>query len=101
MGRAGSLASKVMPMLVPRAQRSRRSSGLPPSRNARLSASIVYDHKQRPCVVRSVTGTEARIEVVPVGDVPNRFDLVVPGDGTHHCRVIWRALREIGVAFSS
>jgi len=38
--------------------------------------------------------------VTPVGDVPNVFDLIVPNDGRHHCRVIWRTLKEIGVTYT-
>ena len=61
---------------------------------------MVYGRTRRPCVVKSTTHREVRIEVAPVGDVPNTFDLVIPGDGAHHCRVVWRALKEIGVTYT-
>lgn len=86
-------------MLVPKDRQSKAARPLPPSRNARLPATIVYGRTKRPCVVKSTTAREVRIEVVPVGEVPNSFDLVIPGEGAHHCRVVWRALKEIGVTY--
>ena len=72
---------------------------LAPRRNARLEGRIAFGRATRPCIVRSISDDEARLEVASVVDIPNSFDLVVPGHRTHHCRVVWRALKELGVSY--
>ncbi|MDB5608885.1 MAG: PilZ protein [Bradyrhizobium sp.] len=52
------------------------------------------------CTVRNVSNVGAALDVTsPIG-IPERFTLILPGDGRHfHCRIIWRRERRIGVAF--
>jgi hypothetical protein len=76
---------------------------LAPSRNTNIEASIVFGagRSVRPCVVRNVSDTGAKLEVASVAGIPNSFDLVVPGHRPQHCRVVWRALKEMGVAYET
>ncbi len=52
------------------------------------------------CTVRNVSNAGAALDVTsPIG-IPEKFTLILPGDGRHfHCRIIWRRERRIGVAF--
>jgi hypothetical protein len=52
------------------------------------------------CVVRNLSETGAALEVTsPIG-IPNTFKLAMELDHTtHHCRVVWRTERRIGVTF--
>jgi PilZ domain len=53
------------------------------------------------CVVRNVSETGAALEVEsPVG-IPSDFNLLIAGDRIkkHHCQVVWRKEKRIGVAF--
>ena len=74
---------------------------LAPRRNASIAASIVYNGGRgvKPCVVRNLSESGAKLEVSSVVGIPNSFDLLVPGHRPQHCRVAWRALKEIGVAY--
>ena len=52
------------------------------------------------CVVRNLSTTGAALEVANQAGIPDRFVLVVPGDGLHRpCHIVWRKERRIGVAF--
>jgi hypothetical protein len=52
------------------------------------------------CVVRNLSSTGAALEVSNQAGVPERFILVVPGDGLHlPCRAVWRKEHRIGVTF--
>jgi PilZ domain len=52
------------------------------------------------CVVRNLSTTGAALEISSQVGIPERFALVVPGDGLHlHCDVVWRKNCRIGVAF--
>jgi hypothetical protein len=54
------------------------------------------------CVVRNVSETGAALEVEsPVG-IPSDFNLLISGDRIkrHHCQVVWRKEKRIGVTFS-
>ena len=53
------------------------------------------------CVVRNVSETGAALEVAsPVG-IPSEFNLVISGDRSHRCQVVWRKEKRIGVRFGS
>ena len=52
------------------------------------------------CMIRNLSEGGAKIEVSPVRDIPQTFDLLVTGQRPRSCRVVWRALRELGVAFA-
>ena len=72
-----------------------------PRRNTYIEAVIVYGGGRtvRPCIVRNTSDSGAKLEVASVVGIPNTFDLLVPGHHPQHCRVAWRALKELGVAF--
>jgi len=72
-----------------------------PRRNGRLEGRIAFDHREQTCIVKSVSPTEARLEVASVAGLPNQFDLLLPGHARQHCRVLWRALKEVGVSYKA
>jgi hypothetical protein len=52
------------------------------------------------CTVRNLSTTGAALEVASQAGVPDKFTLVVPGDGLHlPCHVMWRKAYRIGVTF--
>lgn len=51
------------------------------------------------CIVRNLSSRGARLEVASVVGIPDAFFLSVPDAGTQACRVVWRRLKELGVAF--
>lgn len=76
---------------------------LQPRRNTMIVATIVFDggNSRIDCVIRNLSEGGAKIEVPSARIVPQTFDLMVPGHRPQHCRVAWRALRELGVQFMS
>jgi hypothetical protein len=72
-----------------------------PRRNTHIEAEIVFSggREARGCIIRNVSETGAKLEVASVVGIPNTFDLLIPGHRPHACRVVWRALREMGVAY--
>jgi len=76
---------------------------LAPRRNTRIDATIAFDGGRvtRPCVIRNISESGAKIELpASVAGIPNTFDLLIGGLRPQPCRVVWRALREIGVAYT-
>lgn len=52
------------------------------------------------CTVRNLSGTGAALEVADQTGIPEKFNLIVPGDGLHlPCHIVWRSRYRIGVAF--
>jgi hypothetical protein len=52
------------------------------------------------CLVRNVSAGGACVEVESVIGVPTAFNLLILGEkAPHHCRVVWRFSRRMGVAF--
>jgi hypothetical protein len=52
------------------------------------------------CLVLNLSATGAALEVSNQTEIPERFTLVMPGDGLHlSCRTVWRKERRIGVTF--
>jgi PilZ domain len=52
------------------------------------------------CLVRNLSTSGAALEVSNQVGIPDRFILVVPGDGLHlPCHIAWRKERRIGVTF--
>ena len=52
------------------------------------------------CTVRNLSETGAALEVASVVGIPTEFSLVIPSDNVNRkCRVVWRKLNRIGVAF--
>jgi hypothetical protein len=74
---------------------------LQPLRNTMIVATLVFDggNSRIDCIIRNLSEGGAKIEVPLARNVPQTFDLMVPGHRTQPCRVAWRALRELGVQF--
>jgi PilZ domain len=52
------------------------------------------------CLVRNLSPTGAALEVSNQIGIPEKFILVVPGDGLHQpCHIAWRKAHRIGVTF--
>jgi hypothetical protein len=52
------------------------------------------------CLVLNLSSTGASLEVSSQAGIPERFILVMPGDGLHlSCRTVWRSELRIGVTF--
>jgi hypothetical protein len=52
------------------------------------------------CLVRNLSEHGAALDVIRPRDIPDRFTLELPLEGTFHvCRLIWRSEAEIGVTF--
>ena len=52
------------------------------------------------CVVLNLSSTGASLKVSNPAGIPERFILVVPGDGLHRsCSIVWRKEHRIGVTF--
>jgi hypothetical protein len=80
---------------------SRRENRLQPRRNTMIVATVVYDggRTRLDCVIRNLSDGGAKLEFATVRGIPQSFDLMVPGHQPQHCRVAWRALKELGVQF--
>lgn len=66
-----------------------------------IPAVIAYNGGQTRlgCIIRNLSESGAKLEVASVTGIPMSFDLLAPGHRPHHCRVAWRALKELGVEF--
>ena len=66
-----------------------------------IVATIVFDggRTRLDCVIRDLSDGGAKLQVATVKGIPQSFDLIVPRHRPHHCRVAWRALKEMGVQF--
>jgi hypothetical protein len=52
------------------------------------------------CLVRNLSEHGAALGVIRPRDIPDRFTLALPSEGTFHlCRLIWRSEAAIGVTF--
>ena len=49
--------------------------------------------------VRNVSSKGAKLQVSSVVGIPDTFDLLIDGNGSQPCRVVWRTLKELGVEF--
>lgn len=68
------------------------------------TASIVAGADGRlSCAILDVSDSGARLELETPAEVPDRFHLVLSGNGTPHraCRVIWRDGKQVGVTFEN
>jgi hypothetical protein len=66
-----------------------------------MRATIVFEggRKRIDCIIRNLSDGGAKLEVPSVNGLPMSFDLLVPRHRPQHCRIAWRALREVGVQF--
>lgn len=80
---------------------SRRENRLQPRRNTMIVATVVFDggRVRLDCLIRNLSDGGAKLEFATVRGIPQSFDLLVPGHRPQHCRVAWRALKELGVQF--
>jgi hypothetical protein len=61
---------------------------------------ISFDGSGIDCLVRKMSSYGANLEVESQIGIPNSFDLVIDTEhSNHHCRVVWRKARRIGIAF--
>jgi hypothetical protein len=64
------------------------------------AGTISFDGSGIDCLVRKMSGYGATLEVESQIGIPNSFDLVIDTEqSNHHCHVIWRKARRIGIAF--
>ena len=64
------------------------------------AGTISFDGSGIDCLVRKMSGTGANLEVESQIGIPNSFDLVIDTEhSNHHCHVVWRKARRIGIAF--
>jgi hypothetical protein len=64
------------------------------------AGTISFDGSGIDCLVRNMSGDGANLEVESQIGIPDSFDLVVDSEhSNHHCHVVWRKARRIGVAF--
>ena len=53
------------------------------------------------CLVRNLSDNGALLLVGNQTDIPNSFDLLLRTDGLHkQCRIVWRSVDRMGVAFA-
>jgi hypothetical protein len=65
------------------------------------AAKIEYGGIKTPCLVRDLSVTGAALEISELsGKIPESFNLIIPDEGLKlPCRVVWRNIFRIGVAF--
>jgi hypothetical protein len=64
------------------------------------AGTILFDGSGTDCLVRKMSLGGANLEVESQTGIPNSFDLVIDVErSNHHCHVVWRKARRIGVAF--
>lgn len=70
------------------------------SQNAMKAGTILFGGSGIDCLVRNMSGGGANLEVESQMGIPSSFDLVIQAEhSNHHCKVVWRKARRIGVAF--
>lgn len=64
------------------------------------AGTISFDGSGIDCLVRNMSAVGANLEVESQIGIPASFDLVINVEhSNHHCHVVWRKGRRIGVAF--
>jgi hypothetical protein len=57
-------------------------------------------HASHACIVHDISARGARLLLPEAADVPESFTLSLdPGEDRWACRVVWRRLGEVGIAF--
>jgi hypothetical protein len=74
---------------------------LAPRRNTAIEAIIAFGNVRLACIIRNVSDTGAKLEVSKVAGIPDVIVLHTPGHRPQTCRVVWRALKELGVEYRS
>jgi hypothetical protein len=62
---------------------------------------VLEDETQRGCILSDISDTGARIDVATADELPDRFMLLLSGNGAarRRCRVVWRQPTQVGVNF--
>lgn len=62
---------------------------------------VLEGDMQRSCMLSDISETGARIDVDPTDELPDRFVLLLSGNGAprRKCRIVWRAPAQVGVNF--
>jgi hypothetical protein len=71
-------------------------------RKMKYSAHLIIEgNAPRGCVLSDISDTGARIDVETVDELPDRFTLLLSGNGSpqRNCRVVWRQPTQVGVDF--
>ena len=64
------------------------------------AGTISFDGSGIDCLVRNMSVGGANLEVESQVGIPTSFDLAIGVEhSNHHCQVVWRKGRRIGVAF--
>jgi hypothetical protein len=64
------------------------------------AGTIVFGGSGIDCLIRNISDSGANLEVESQIGIPNSFDLVIDTEhSNHHCHVVWRKARRIGIAF--
>jgi hypothetical protein len=64
------------------------------------AGTISFDGSGIDCLVRKMSGEGANLEVESQIGIPSSFELVIDTEhSNHHCHVVWRKARRIGIAF--
>jgi hypothetical protein len=64
------------------------------------AGTISFDGSGIDCLVRNMSVAGANLEVESQIGIPSSFDLVINVErSNHHCHVVWRKARRIGIAF--
>ena len=68
--------------------------------NVIKAGTISFDGTGIDCLVRNISVGGANLEVESQIGIPSSFELVINVEqSNHHCHVVWRKARRIGVAF--
>jgi PilZ domain len=68
--------------------------------NVIMAGTISFGGSGIDCLVRNISVGGATLEVESQIGIPSSFDLVINVErSNHHCHVVWRKARRIGVAF--
>ena len=68
--------------------------------NVIMAGTISFGGSGIDCLVRNISVGGANLEVESQIGIPSSFDLVINLErSNHHCHVVWRKARRIGVAF--
>jgi PilZ domain len=71
-----------------------------PRQNVIKAGTISFDGTGIDCLVRNMSVGGANLEVESQIGIPSSFELVINVErSNHHCHVVWRKARQIGVAF--
>ena len=77
----------------------RQERRLSPRRHTFIQARLSFGRTELPCIIRNLSDGGAKLEVAKVAGIPDVILPHAPGQRPQTCRVVWRALKELGVAY--